>query len=443
MNTNRDAKSVHNIFKQDAMKGQIHNEMIQEPKKSKHLSTKEVRILAIETSCDETAVSLLEATGLYENIFFDVLGNTLYSQAKKHATFGGVYPSLAKREHAGNLVPLLEKTLQEANLSKIKKSNLTEEQHEYLKTVLAREEGLYRAFVTLIEKIERPNVDILAVTQGPGLEPALWVGINFARALSYVWNIPILPVNHLEGHIIASSVYTKEEQPKRYHVANISFPALGLIVSGGHTEFVHATQWGDYRVVGSTRDDSIGEAFDKVARLLGVPYPGGEGLSKLAKQGRQTLTTRPAHYMKDVKKMPRPMMHSNDLDFSFSGLKTAVLYQVQALGELTDIQKTLFAAEFEEAVSDLILKKTEKALEQYPANTFLLGGGVSANSYIRSRLEKMFKKHKTGCTLRLPALGLSTDNAVMIGMAGYFMYLRNATTKNATDDLSALGNLKF
>lgn len=400
-----------------------------------------MKILSIETSCDETAVAVLEATGSYKDAHFSVLGNALYSQANKHAAYGGVYPVLAKREHALNLLPLLTTALQDARLSVAGENKLTDEQRTFLQTLLVREEGLYRVFVTYVEKIQKPEIEAIAVTQGPGLEPALWVGINFARALSYVWDIPILPVNHLEGHIVASIVHSTDAENKQYEVTDISFPVLGLIVSGGHTEFVYAESWGVYHVVGATRDDSIGEAFDKVARLLGIPYPGGEGLSRLAIQGRQTLSTRPAHYTKDLKKMPRPMLQSDDLDFSFSGLKTAVLYQVKDLGTLNDIQRTLLAAEFEDAVSDVVIKKTELALSRYPANTFVLGGGVSANKHIRTRLERMFKEPDHTSTLRLPAQGLSTDNAVMIGMAGYFMHLRNAPTKKGTDELMASGSL--
>jgi len=404
----------------------------------------QMRILSIETSCDETAVAVVEAEGSYHNTTFRVRGNALYSQAKKHAAFGGVYPSLAKREHAANLVPLLGTALRDAKLSiDTIAQKLTKEQKEYLQKLLVREEGLCHALVTYLEHVEKPTLDAIAVTHGPGLEPALWVGINFARALSYIWNLPILPVNHLEGHIIASAVHAEDQSAQKYVVEEITFPLLGLIVSGGHTEFVYAEDWGKYRVVGATRDDSIGEAFDKVARLMGIPYPGGPELSNLANKGRQALATRPAHLMSVIKKMPRPMLQSGDLDFSFSGLKTAVLYQVQELGELSDIQRHLLCAEFEDAVRDVVITKTAQALEQYPARTFVLGGGVSANTHIRKGLEKMFASNELGCTLRLPAEGLSTDNAVMIGMAGYFMHLRNAPTLDAKDDLSATGNLKF
>ncbi len=406
-----------------------------------------MKILSIETSCDETAVSILEANGDDNNASFKVLGNALYSQAKKHAVFGGVYPSLAKREHAANLVPILNTALLKANSSNIEENTLSKEQLTFLKTLLSREEDLYKTLTVFLQQTQKPKIDAIAVTQGPGLEPALWVGINFARALSYVWNLPIIPVNHLEGHMIASAVKTDEKNKNYFTLTNATFPILGLIISGGHTEFVYSKQWGDYTIIGKTRDDSIGEAFDKVARMLGIPYPGGPEISRLAELGRNTLRTQPAHHTKDIKRLPRPMTKkTDDLDFSFSGLKTAVLYQVQSIesaGKLTEIQRNLFAAEFEEAVSDVILKKTKSALEKYPAITFALGGGVSANKYIRKRLIKFFKENNTDCTLRLPASGLSTDNAIMIGMAGYFMHLRNAPTLQATDNLDASGNMQM
>ncbi len=400
-----------------------------------------MRLLSIETSCDETAVAILEASGTTENATFTVLGNALYSQAQKHAAFGGVYPNLAKREHALNLSPLLSEALSQANVAQSgDKTELSEEQHSFLKKLLVREEGMYYSVLRCFEKTGKPSIDAIAVTQGPGLEPALWVGINFARALSYAWNIPILSVNHLEGHLVGSAVTT--DDGRVYKLESVSFPILGLIISGGHTEFVYSKEWGDYSVVGATRDDSIGEAFDKVARLLGIPYPGGPELSRLAKKGRQTLSTRPAHYTKDIKKFPRPMIGSNDLDFSFSGLKTAVLYLTKEMGEIIDIHKTLLAAEFEEAVSDVVVKKTEQALQKYPAKTFALGGGVSANEYIRARLSSLFTEdHMNQTSFSLPAQGLSTDNAIMIGMAGYLMHLRNAPTKNGSEDIIAEGNM--
>jgi len=399
-----------------------------------------MRILAIETSCDETAVSFIEGNGASPNISFHVRGNALYSQARKHAAYGGVYPSLAKREHAANLVPLLDQALAAAGAKVQQPWTMEEEQCVALTQLLTREERLADILIAYLTSIAPPKLDALAVTQGPGLEPALWVGINFARALSMIWGIPIIPVNHLEGHIVASAVDAHKDG---YQLAELAFPVLGLILSGGHTEFVHASTWGSYNVIGHTRDDSIGEAFDKVARLLGIAYPGGPGLSHLAATGRRALETHMVPAGGTMRPLPRPMIHSGDLDFSFSGLKTAVLYQVRALEKLTDEQRAYIAADFENAVTEVVLKKTARALAQHPASTFVLGGGVSANTRLRSQLTRLFKESFPTVTLRMPSPDLSTDNAVMIGMAGYLMHLRNAPTCMGTDELRADGTLSL
>ena len=400
-----------------------------------------MRLLSIETSCDETAVAVVDAEGDIGHLTFNVRGNALYSQALKHAAYGGVYPNLAKREHAGNLVPLLDAALTEARISTHEDHTISQEQQDFLKTLLNREEGLFVALMRYLKEHKTPAIDAIAVTQGPGLEPALWVGINFARALSYIWNLPILPVNHLEGHVIASAV-TQDAKTHAYVIEKMEFPILGLILSGGHTEFVYAKTWGDYTVVGSTRDDSIGEAFDKVARLLGLPYPGGLALSLLAEKGRSAPVTTRTPVPAYAKLLPRPMMQSDDLDFSFSGLKTAALYHVRDKGELTESDRRQLAAAFEESVKDVLVEKTKKALAMHPSKTLLVGGGVSANTYIRKNLEQLLSG-EAGCMLRLPAQGLSTDNAVMIGMAGYLMHLRNAPTFNGTDHLAAEGTLRM
>lgn len=401
-----------------------------------------MKILAIETSCDETAVCVLEATGSEHDTRFTILGDALYSQASKHAVFGGVYPNLAKREHAENLVPLLVSALKEAGMYGPFRRNLTSDQTAFLETVLVREAGLLPVLTQTLVSIERPPIDAIAVTHGPGLEPALWVGINFARTLAYVWDLPLVPINHLEGHLVASAVSTPPDTCHgQYILDDLQFPVLGLVLSGGHTEFVHATAWGHYTRIGGTRDDSIGEAFDKVARLMDLPYPGGPELSRLAEKGRPALLRREIPVTKGLRTLPRPMLHSDDLDFSFSGLKTAVKYQIRDLGELNDESRMRIAAEFEQAVTEVILTKTTRALEQYPAHAFMLGGGVSANTYLRTRLAHLFAHRGDGIPLRLPAEGLSTDNAVMIGMAGYLAHLRNAPTRHASEELCADGNL--
>jgi len=230
------------------------------------------------------------------------------------------------------------------------------------------------------------------------------------------------------------------EKLNRYTLDTVAFPILGLILSGGHTEFVYAKSWGEYTTVGATRDDSIGEAFDKVARIMDVPYPGGPELSRLATKGRPLLVRNNVVALQGLKKLPRPMLHSNDLDFSFSGIKTAAKYLIRDLGELSEQMKQVIAADFENAVTEVVLAKVTQALAIHPAHTFVLGGGVSANTFLRTQLAHLFENN-TDVTLRLPADGLSTDNAVMIGMAGYLCSLRNEQTKKAEDPLLANGTL--
>ena len=398
-----------------------------------------MKLLAIETSCDETAVSMLDATGGMEDASFRVLGNALYSQVKKHAAYGGVYPSLAKREHAANLVPLLETVLKGAGMYLRDEDTFSDTQRKHVTQLLVRETGMAEALLRSLALIAKPKVDAIAVTQGPGLEPALWVGINFARALAYLWDMPIIPVNHLEGHLVASTVRRDLHQEGVYDMVPVRFPVLGLILSGGHTEFVYARAWGEYTLVGATRDDSIGEAFDKVARLLGLPYPGGPEISRLAEKGRPLLQSRNVAVLQSIKQLPRPMRNSGDLDFSFSGIKTAVKYLVRDLGDLTDDVKTYIAADFENAVTEVVLIKTKQALAANDAHTFVLGGGVSANTYLRTRLTNLFKTEET--PFYVPAAGLSTDNAVMIGMAGYLTHLRGAPSLTAADALVAHGTM--
>lgn len=372
-------------------------------------------ILAIETSCDETAVSILECDGGIASSSFDIGGNALYSQASKHAEFGGVFPNLAKREHALNLIPLLSSTLKEAGLEARQEAG--EIDIDTLSEIFEREPDLLEAFKEYIPTVERPDIDAIAVTVGPGLEPALWVGINFARALSHVWNIPLVAVNHLEGHII--SVLTEE------NIA-LTFPALAFVVSGGHTELVYIKDWFEYETIGRTRDDAVGEAFDKVARMLELPYPGGPHISRWAAKARENNIESPI-------KLPRPMITSDDFDFSFSGLKTAVLYALRD-NDFTEQEKKGLAREFEEAVTDVISSKIERALITYNPATTIAAGGVMANAYIRKHLEEVLKKHDT--TLLLPPRELATDNAVMIGMAGYLRYI---TGMHITDDFRARG----
>lgn len=403
-----------------------------------------MKILAIETSCDETAVSILEAEGTVSDARFTVLGNALYSQAKLHAPFGGVYPTLAKREHVANLNPLLIAALREAGMHERETRTATSEQIAFCTEVFAHEPHLRDAFLRDVPTLKIPPIDLIAVTRGPGLEPALWVGINFARALAHLWNLPIMPINHLEGHLVASAVTAGGVANHTYTLETIKFPALGLLISGGHTEFVHAKAWGSYEVVGGTRDDSVGEAFDKIARLLDLPYPGGPEISRHAVRGRPSLFRREILRGDAFRKpLPRPMLHSDDLDLSFSGLKTAVKYALQAIPEVDDVIRDRMCAEFEEAVVDVLSAKTKRALDHFTVHTFILGGGVSANGYIRTRLTDLIAKHNAEVAVRMPATGLSTDNAVMIGMAAYLCYLRNAPVLQAIDPLTADGSMQL
>jgi N6-L-threonylcarbamoyladenine synthase len=383
-----------------------------------------VKILGIETSCDETAVCIIEAQGGLEKPEFKILGNALYSQISIHAQYGGVFPMLAKREHAKNLVPLFKKVLEDAGLYHLVPSHGLGSTPK-LKIILEREYDLYEQTLELIQNIEKPDIDAIAVTSGPGLEPALWVGINFARALGEAWGIPVIPTNHMEGHIV--SVLLKENGNK------IDFPALALLISGGHTELVLMKNWLEYEVIGNTRDDAVGEAFDKVARLLGLPYPGGPQISKLAHDARVAHTT-PRFTL------PRPMIKSDDYDFSFSGIKTSVLYTLKKLPEITKEIKLETALEFENAVTEVLISKTKKALEEFNIKTLILGGGVIANTYIRQEFEKLIHEFPD-TKLLIPEINLSTDNAVMIAMAGYINM--SAGKKQVSTSIKAEGNLKL
>lgn len=395
-----------------------------------------MKILAIETSCDETAVSLIEASGDISESTFTVLGDTLLSQAKLHAKFGGVYPNLAKREHAKNLIPILKQTLKDANALEEGNTNIYEEE---LSHILEREPELLKQMILFLQNVKKPNIDVIAVTNGPGLEPALWVGVNFAVALSYVWNIPIIPVNHMEGHVYASLIKRKG---KNFSLSAPKFPLLALLISGGHTELIATKDLQSYKLVGQTRDDAVGEAFDKVARMLDLPYPGGPEISRLAKMSRKrkdssrdiTLPTSASVTL------PRPMLNTKDCDFSFSGLKTAVLYAIKNLEMTTDV-KEKFAREFEDAVVEILIKKTKRAIDETKARTLVIGGGVSANDAIREAFERLVSADMPDLTLHTPAQGLSTDNAIMIGISGYFGHLAGKNIDPA--DLTAKGNLRL
>lgn len=385
-----------------------------------------MKILAIETSCDDTAISIIEAKGGFLKPSFKVLSSQTHSQIELHAKWQGVVPSLAKREHSINLVPLLESSLNNAKLLKTSKKEkvIPGELHK----ILEHEPELLKNLELLLPEIEIPKIDAIAVTYGPGLEPALWVGINLARALSLCWKKPIIPVNHMEGHALSSMLQKNSSK-------TFKFPAVALLVSGGHTEVVLMKDWMKYKILGSTRDDAAGEAFDKVARILGLPYPGGPQISKLASEYISGTGT--------GIKFPRPMINSDDFDFSFSGLKTAVLYKTKELGELTDDLKKEIAHEFEEAVVETLITKTKKAAIKNKVKTIILGGGVSANKKLREKIQKMAAEKLDGVTVSIPESNMSVDNATMIGIAGYFRSLKKkpAYSKSTINKLKAEGNL--
>lgn len=387
-------------------------------------------ILAIETSCDETAVTILEAAGDTDRATFQILGNALLSQVDIHRAFGGVYPAVAKREHAKNLVPVLHASLAEAGLLQEKPRALSAEAIAALRDLLSREPELADALVAFLGAYDAPAVDAIAVTHGPGLAPALWVGVNFARALARAWNLPLVPVNHMEGHLL-SALATPGADARFFSIEDVPLPLLGLLISGGHTELVAMDSWLSYRLVGRTRDDAVGEAYDKVARMLGLPYPGGPEISKLAEEDR---AAGPLH----LYTLPRPMLHEPHGDFSFSGLKTAVLYSIKDK-ELGEEHKRDIAREFEDAVADVLFKKTAQAIEETGAQTLALGGGVSANTHIRRTFAERLSREHPHISLRLPEFRFTTDNAIMIGIAGFYHAQRNDFAD--PDTLSADGNL--
>jgi len=390
-----------------------------------------MKILAIETSCDETAISILECEGDEKNTSFTILGNALLSQIDIHREFGGVFPAVAKREHAKNLVPVLAASLEEAELLHEDLQVLPDAIRTEIGTLLTREPELAEALFAFLDETEVPDIDAIAVTHGPGLEPALWVGVNLARALAMVWEKPLIGVNHMEGHLL--SALTRSNEDGTFEIRDVSLPVLGLLISGGHTELVSMDDWLSYRLIGQTKDDAVGEAFDKVARMLTLPYPGGPEISKLAEAARERgNTTKPT--------LPRPMMRDDTCDFSFSGLKTAVLYMVKDRA-LTDTEKEELAHAFEDAVSDVLFAKASRAIEQTGAKTLVLGGGVSANTHIRRVFTDKIALEHPDVSLRIPEARFTTDNAIMIAIAGYYRALKMEFID--PDEMRANGNLSL
>jgi N6-L-threonylcarbamoyladenine synthase len=384
-------------------------------------------ILSIETSCDETAIAIIHTAEAETGTAIHVLADNTLSQVLLHKEYGGVFPMLAKREHARTLIPLLVQTLRDAGLYKRTSRHVIEHPlRPEFQDIFEREPELFAQFVSEIPYINPPKIDAIAVTQGPGLEPALWVGINLAKALSLVWKTPIIPVNHMEGHFMAGLLRNTSSNELLLEEPN--FPVLGLLVSGGHTELVLMRGWSQYEIIGETRDDAVGEAFDKVARILGLPYPGGPQIAKFALMGDPRAFS-----------LPRPMLHSGDLHFSFSGLKTAVLYLVRDTGDLTEERKANIARAFEDACVEVLVTKTIRAAKEYAVGLIVLGGGVSANERLRSALKDNAQEMLSDIAVRIPEHKLTTDNALMIAVAGFV----NRDRHIEPEKLKAVGNWRL
>ncbi|HEU5139501.1 MAG TPA: tRNA (adenosine(37)-N6)-threonylcarbamoyltransferase complex transferase subunit TsaD [Bacillales bacterium] len=314
----------------------------------------EIVVLGIETSCDETAASVVKNGS-------EILSNVVASQIESHKRFGGVVPEVASRHHVEQITLIIEAALEEAGMS-------------------------------------LDQIDAIAVTQGPGLVGALLVGVNAAKALAFAHGIPLIAVHHIAGHIYANRLMTE-----------LQFPLLALVVSGGHTELIHMEEHGRYRVIGETRDDAAGEAYDKVARTLNLPYPGGPHIDQLAAESESSI------------EFPRAWLEEDSYDFSFSGLKSAVinkLHNAEQRGE--SLSREQVAAGFQESVIDVLVGKTVRAAEEYKVKQVLVAGGVAANSGLRNRLEAEFSQSEVD--LVIPPLKLCTDNAAMIAAAGTIEY---------------------
>jgi N6-L-threonylcarbamoyladenine synthase len=311
-----------------------------------------MKTLGIETSCDETAIAIYDSNK-------GIIGESIYSQMKMHAEYGGVVPELASRDHCLKIIDVLKDALGDYQLS---------------------------------------DIDQIAYTSGPGLLGALLIGESFAQGLSSALQVPLIPINHLEGHLMSPMMEFTE----------ISMPFTCLLVSGGHSMIVDVKAKGDYEIIGQSQDDAVGEAFDKVGKLLGLPYPGGPHIEKLALNGN------PKAY-----DFPRPMIHSDNLDMSLSGLKTAVLYTVQKVVEINNHIKADIAASFQKAVTDVLIAKIKKTINQTNRSDVIIAGGVAANKYIR----KEFKELENTINVRVyyPDLKYCGDNAAMIAFVGSMM----------------------
>lgn len=328
---------------------------------------KDILTLGIESSCDETSVSVVKNGR-------EILSNIIDTQIPIHEKYGGVVPEIASRNHIEAISRVTKKALEEAN-------------------------------------VKFDDIDAITPTYGPGLVGALLVGLSYAKALSFAINKPLVGVNHIQGHIAANYITYQELKP----------PFLCVMTSGGNTQLVHVKNYTEFEVLGKTRDDAIGEAFDKVARVVGLGYPGGPKVDKLAKEGNPNA-------------IELPKTHFDNLDFSFSGIKTAV---INLHHKNPDVNKADLCACFEKTVTEILLENAEKALKQTGLKTIALAGGVSANSYIRNEFLKL---EKQGIKVYMPDLKLCTDNAAMIASAGYYNFIDG---KSNSLDLNAIPNLKL
>ena len=336
--------------------------------------TKEVVILAIESSCDETSAAVV-VNGR------TLLSNIVASQIKSHMRFGGVVPEIASRHHVEQITQVIE-------------------------------EALVQAGKTMEE------IDAVAVTIGPGLVGALLIGISAAKAVALAANKPLIAVNHMAGHIYANQL-----------IEPLQFPLMALVVSGGHTELVYMPQDGQFEIIGETRDDAAGEAYDKIGRILNLPYPGGKKMDELA------------HIGEDVYDFPRAMIHEDHYDFSFSGLKSAVINRVHnAKQKGEEIVPENVATSFQASVVEVLVEKSKRALQEYPVKQFVLAGGVAANRGLRTGLQEMMQSLYPTVTFSIPPMNLCGDNAAMIGAAAYSKWLEQDF---AAMDVNAMPGLEL
>lgn len=343
-------------------------------------------ILGIETSCDETAASVIKSNRKAGKI--NVLSNIISSQIEIHQKYGGVVPEVAAREHVLNILPVISEALK-------------------------------------VAKIKPAQLSAIGITKGPGLVTSLLTGLETARCLAYAWKKPLVEVNHIAGHIYANFIDRKQA---------IAFPAIILTVSGGHTTLLHMNAQERIKIIGETRDDAAGEAFDKAAKMMGLGYPGGPAVSlqaaKLQEQSKNSDIT-----------LPRPMLNSPDFDFSFSGLKTALLYQLQ---QDKSWKKRIpdYCFEFQQAVIEILIAKTLRAAQQFKAKTVMLTGGVSANSELRAQMANAVQGKLPNTDFLVPNREYTTDNAAMIAAAALHLYRKGRTTSFKKTKVDASLQLK-